>query len=444
MKFRTLTLVSLLCYLASLAATQTAYGGPFLPIRWISLASFSFFGALSWLANDRRLPLGELAFRVVVYLFLWSLTAINGVYPQFSTYRLIAHALVVVSCLILLPQAIQFSDGARLLHILKVLIATTLIISWLSPAPLTAFDSANQFRGIFGNSNSLGHMAAIGCLLFMHGVLTKSGSRSAQIQLVLAAFSAILLIRSGARSSSVALLAGLIALFVVKKELNARNMLIGWGIVISGLIITLTLQSRVEGFIFKRLSNESVESRTSSLTISRLPTWSASWEGFKERPILGWGFGVDSDTDLSNWHGQFTAVGFTGRDALNDLTFTLETGGIVGCIAYFFMLTIALRMWIPPIQLAWFASGLRQSELAITKSALQAQQAFACLNLLLIVLFELDDTALSAGSFPSVLLWTSLGISTALRTLLLHELPRRLLATYTGSSFLVSANEEAH
>jgi O-antigen ligase len=342
----------------------------------------------------------------------------------------------------LLPQAIQLVDGQRVLFALKILIGITLLVSWLNPAPLTTFDSANQFRGIFGNANSLGHLSAIGCLLYMHGFLSKSGTQSGRLQMALAIFSAFILIRSGARSSSIALLSGLIALFVLRKELNARNMLIGWGIIFSGFVLAVTLQSHVLGFIFKNQSVGVAGQHAKNFTYSRFPTWSASWEAFKERPILGWGFGVDSNTDLSNWHGQFTAVGFTGRDAVNDLTFTLETGGIAGCFAYFYLLSIALRMWVPPLRIAWLDSGLNQFEFGVMKGALEAQQAFACLTLLLIVLFEFDDTALSAGSFPSVLLWASLGISAALRTLLAYDLPRRIKANQASRRFLVPVREE--
>jgi Lipid A core - O-antigen ligase and related enzymes len=409
-------------------------------MRWVSLASLSAFGLLTWVSRDQRISLGALNLRVAVYLILWGLTVIGGVFPLFSIYRLLAHVLVVVSCLVLLPQAIQLNDGNRALIVLKALIAVTLIISWVNPAPLTSYDSANQFRGIFGNSNSLGHMAAIGCLLFMHGFLTASNRTFGKLELLLTIFCGYILIRSGARSSSVALLAGLVALFVIRKEMNTRNLLAGWGVVLSGLILAITLQSHIVDFVFKSRARENPKLVTQSISYSRLPTWSASWEGFKQRPLLGWGFGVDSDTDLSNWHGQFTAIGFTGRDALNDLTFTLETGGIVGCFAYFFLLAFAIKLWIPPLQAGWLSKGLQQAECEIVNSAIEAQQAFACLTVMLIVLFEFDDTALSAGSFPSVLLWTSLGFSAALRTMLTTELPQRVLTTYLRRMRLTTAS----
>ncbi len=78
---------------------------------------------------------------------------------------------------------------------------------------------------------------------------------------------------------------------------------------------------------------------------------------------------------------------------MNDLTFALETGGIVGLFAYIFMLSIASKLWISHDLLVRFKASLCPSDYGIARSVLDAQQAFMSLTVLLIVLFEFDDTA---------------------------------------------------
>ncbi len=286
---RNLTFASLFVYMVSLAATQTAYGAPFTSVRWVALAALSAFGAISWLSQGKHLPLKNLNIRVFVYVLLWSMTVINGEYPLFSSFRLLSHAMVLVSTLVFLPQVIGLTDASKLLATLKIIVAAMLLISYFRPAPLTPFDVPTQFRGIFGNANSFGHMA-VGCLLFTHGFMTKPGTRLAQIQLVLMAVAGIMMIRSGTRSSVLALIAGLVTLFLIRGRLSSRNVLIVSAILFIALFVALTMQPSIQAFVLKTEPNAPNGSSLSSLTSSRTPNLGGLVAGFQTAPFARLGF----------------------------------------------------------------------------------------------------------------------------------------------------------
>jgi len=54
------------------------------------------------------------------------------------------------------------------------------------------------------------------------------------------------------------------------------------------------------------------ESFSEQIFKSRREVWSAAWEGFQNRPFLGWGFGAD-DTMSKEWNVQFTALGTVSK-----------------------------------------------------------------------------------------------------------------------------------
>src|SRR5262249_37782108 len=121
---RSLTLLCLFIHLASLAATQTAYGASFSMLRWFSLFAFTGFGALCWGTSGKKFPLLQtINTRVVIYLVLWGATVIYADYPLFSSYRWVAHAMIIVSALVFLPSVVRMTDISKLLLVLKLIVA---------------------------------------------------------------------------------------------------------------------------------------------------------------------------------------------------------------------------------------------------------------------------------------------------------------------------------
>ena len=416
-------MISLFIHLASLAATQTAYGASFSMLRWFSLFALAGFSGLCWITSQQRPGrLESVNIRVLIYLALWGLTVISAEYPLFSGYRWFAHAMILVSSLVFLPHILRMTDASKVLLALKLIVIVILIMSYFWPAKLTVLDDPRLYRGILGNANALGHMAAVGCLLFLHGFLTQRGTRWGLLQGAMAGLAGILLIKSGARSSTVAFLAGFLVLYVLYKSHLSRYVIFGVVSVAIALVAIPDLPESIGKFVVKQGDEAHSGTTMERLTYSRQASLESSWEGFNERPVLGWGFGLDKDTNLSGWHGEWIAVGANGRDTVNDVTYTLESGGIVGLFAYVFILALIFKAWIPGALRSMLDVRLRRSGYQLLASVYEAQKAFYCLTALLIVMFEFDNTALAAGNFFSALVWVSLGLSLGLQALLMYSL----------------------
>jgi hypothetical protein len=419
-----LTLVSLLVHLASSAVSQTIYGASFSSLRWLSLFALVGVGFATW-ATSRRPPvrMDAVNLRVVVYLGLWCLTVIGADYPLFSAYRLAAHAMIVISGLVLLPAVLRTKDVRLLLPALKIITGVILLVSYFRPAQLNSFDDPNLARGIMGDPNALGHTAALGCILLLHGFINQKGTRWGAMQAALAGLAVILLIRSGARSAVVAFIAGFIPLLIFYRAQLSRYVTIGAAAAIVALLTLPFLSDRINGFLVKEASSQTEETDVTleRMGASRLSLWTREWNDFLERPLLGWGFGLDSGANLSNWNGEFTATGVLQVDPTNDILYTLEGGGVVGLFAYVVMMSLMLKAGFPKAVRAALDAELRRPGYKMVKEAYETQKAFYCVSILLIVMFEFDNTALAAGNFFAALLWIGLGLSAGLHARLMYR-----------------------
>jgi O-antigen ligase/polysaccharide polymerase Wzy-like membrane protein len=425
--FRNLALLSLLTHMVATAATQTAFGNSFSQLRWVSLFALTVLGAVAWITSPQRdLRLLSVNMRVAAYSALWGLTVIYSEHAVFAGYRLVAHLMIVVFGLVFLPQLLRLTDAPRMLTILKLIIGIILVVSYFRPAPLTIYDDPDLYKGILGNANTLGHMSAVGCLLFFHGYLTGSDTRWGRVQAGLAGLAALLMMQSGARSSLAAFVAGLFMLCFLYRERLSRHLVL---MLLAGLAVIALVPNvpqRISDFAFKHRVNVEFESTLDHLTFSRQEAWERSWDGFMQKPILGWGFGLDSDADLSNWMGAWTSLGVTGRDPVNDVMSTLESGGVVGLVAYVAIMALLSKGWFPLAVRTSFDGAVKQPEGTRVLQMYEAQKAYFCLSLMLIVLFEFDNTALAAGSFFAALLWVSLGLCVGFRALLMAGIRRSI------------------
>jgi O-antigen ligase len=418
-------MLSLFVHLFASAATQTAYGADFSMLRWYSLFALAGFGGLHWIIGGQTpLRMKSVNTRVLIYFALWGLTVVNSEYPLFSSYRLLAHAMIVVSALVFIPPFLRTTDASKLLLALKVIVAVILVASYFWPAPLNRLDVINMYRGIFGDANSLGHMSAVGCLLFLHGFFIQRRGRWGQLQGALAGLAGIMLIQSGARSSFLTLLAGLLVFYLLYRSQLPRYVAI-LGIIgaVSTPIIFPSIQEDISRFVFKKSTDENASTLVRVLS-SHQPVLDKHWEGFKERPLLGWGFGLDKDTKLSRWNGSWSSTAATGRDPVNDIMYTLESGGVVGLFSYVFLLSVIFKAWIPAAERSMLKARLRQPGYEPLSLMYETQKIFYCLAAALIVMFEFDNTALSAGNFFAALLWVSLGLALGMYSVLMYSLRR--------------------
>jgi O-antigen ligase len=410
------TRFSLLGYLFSLALTQTVYGGPFMNTRWVMLAALTASSAADWILLGARR--GYRAFgsheRILILYLLATLGTV--VYAQnwvFSGMRWASHAAMLVIFLIFLPQIMVPRQARSMLDTLKYLMAALLIVSWLRPFIENIPDTGTLYHGAMGNANAMGHLAFMTALLFLQSLFTSNVPRVRFGSGALALAAVITVWQSGARSSILALVIGVLLLFYYyRREMQGLAML---GILLGGLAMISfpTLPDQISQFVLKTHDDHGATSFDP--VRSRRPVWSAAYEGFKERPLVGWGFGADRMI-TKEWNVKLTAVGSVERDAVNDFLFMMEGCGIIGLCSYLLLIYIVLDQRPGRSRRSVLQRFSRNREVnSRTMPLYHAHVALFILPTCLLFLNQLDNSALSAGNLISVVMWLSTGCAALLR-----------------------------
>lgn len=458
-------LACLLFYIGTLAATQTAYGMGFMTLRWYALGLLTLVSFVYWLFG--RIPSKEgVKYRrdpFIVFVFLGAtlLSATAGENYQFSGLKWGTQGMLILSCMVFLRRTLNTERLGDLLVPLKVLTLLLLGVSIVSPATSPAYDSP-YFRGAMGDANSLGHVSAICALVYLQGAITARHQGWRLLQLAVGALAVTVLIRTGARSSMTAFMAGLIlinlysglfrsllakaALFLLAAFIFASPMLQSKALLFltkeerknEGAMQMMTIERRIKTGLF-----------SDTLFVTRERLWSEAWEGFTRRPLLGWGFGANADIP-KEWSVRPTGIGLT-RDITNDILFILEGSGLVGFLAYLGLMFSILRQSPTHQQLLLIRSSFRRGMLLaptpanaqesisrnssalwrgtdrpgkaaaangqddLTLSRAYAHSQTYILSVSLFVLFLLDGSAFSAGSLISAIFWISAGAASLAR-----------------------------
>jgi O-antigen ligase len=287
-----------------------------------------------------------------------------------------------------------------------------LFASWVNPASKVSSLDLELYRGAFGSSNAMGQVAAIGALLFIHGALTKKIHWLRYLEASMAALALCLAWSSGARSAMIAFLTGIVLMnYIYGASLSKKTIWIT--LLIALLMVAMPDLPKRAHMVLLRGSKAS-ESFSEQIFKTRKEVWSAAWEGFQNRPFLGWGFGAD-DTISKEWNIQFTALGTVSRDNVNDTMIVLESTGIVGLVAYLLLILVALKQ-IPTRNQRWMLHQTSSSiPVKIDLSLYHVHAVTYILATSLIVMVQFDNTALSAGNFISVVLWLCVALSGAIK-----------------------------
>lgn len=426
-KIKDLVFVALIGYLGILAATQTVYGGRFMNLRWVTLSILLFVTGLYWLTTRSRkqsaLLLDKSTGILLLYLLSTFLSVVFAENPLFSGFRWASHSMMLIVFLVFLRQNLTFSQVQKILVVLKLIITFLLFLSLLNPAPQTIYDNLEVFRGVMGSANSMGQIAAIGVVIFIHGLLIGRIKLTRYLEGVLACLAMGIVWWSGSRSATITFMTGL-GLITYFYRQKIRGKVFWFVLLICLLMVTFPgLFYEAKRFAYKgsdvsmRLSEQIAKSRTK--------VWSASWEGFEDRPICGWGFGADRSI-TKDWTVRLTALGTVERDAVNDFLFMLEGCGVVGFGAYLLLIYIVWRQKPTLRQVSilrlknYSRSNLKGHYFAVN----HAHAIFFTLAVSLLVLVQFDNTALSAGNFISVMLWLSVSAAGAMRKeVLFNEFP---------------------
>jgi O-antigen ligase len=410
------TQISLLGYLISLALTQTVYGWPFMPVRWAMLGLLAASSIADIILVSRhaefRIRSGN-GLILTIYLLLTFGTVIYAENWMFSSMRWISHAIMLVVFMISLPQIITLGQIRRIMLFLKYMMGFLVIISWILPT----YDNANQYQGAMGNANSMGDIAFISAFLFLQNYITEKLPRARNIAGVIALISVITIWKSGARSAMIAFVAAVILLCYYYRRNMRGTVLVG---ILAGSIAMVSFP-QVPEQIFHFAQKTDRNRKSVNPMQSRIPVWTAAYQGFKAKPLIGWGFGADSSISRE-WTFRFTSLGATERDVVNDFLFMMEGGGIVGLGSYLLLIVLVLKQRPNRAQrdiLQTFSrdqeSGSRDMDLHHTHVGLYV------LPVCLMVLFQIDNTALSAGNLISLTVWVCTGCAAVLR----HEIGTR-------------------
>lgn len=456
-------LLSIVFYLGTLMITQTAYGWPFMPLRWVGLILLATTCGFCWLFalstgkyrwDPRGLP--------KVLIFFLAITLISVFTSEnfsFSGLRWLSNVMLLLTCIVFLRGIFGHIQAHQMIGMLKAITFLLLLGSFLFPAPKTGFESA-YFRGAMNDPNSLGHVTVIAALIFLHGAFTLPSKSWRQVHGLIAAFSIGILVITFARSSMAAFLAGMAVMslyYAVGRSLLAKAAIF---FLIAFTLASPVLQTKITRFVEKdrpqdilsstiiRLDQPSdvVTPKPTSIFISRESLWADAWEGFIQRPLQGWGFSMNKDTPKT-WVIGITSIGMI-RDATNDILFILEGSGLLGIIGYVFLACFIwqqapTRRQRMALQAKWRGNFSKPSaipgetqlrglppavpRLSPVSSPPESKIPPApaewrnhthtiayILSVSLWILFLFDGSAFSPGSLISVIFWISTGISSAI------------------------------
>ena len=453
-----LILFNLLFYLGSLAITQTAHGNRFLTLRWLSLAVLTGVALLYWLMGriPRHDPVGNRGAPHMVWAYLLATLASVAVAHNygFSGLRWVTHAMVILTFMILLRGTFQSRNTHQIIWILRGIMMVLLVVSFFMPAPRTVYENP-YFRGAMGDSNSLGHVAMICALIFLHGAIVSEKMHWRLLQLGVAFGATGILFFTWARSSMVGFLMGLMLLnlyYGLTRSLLAKAAAI---LLICFLLASPLIQSGILEFVAKDRGAKEKEQPSQVLAVikgdifkkgpsfetvvdTRTHLWSEAWEGFTQKPFLGWGFGANKDMD-QEWSIIPTSAGVV-RDATNDFLLTLEGSGLIGCLAYLVMMISIFKQSLTWQQIRRIrrspngkllmgenprsgtapkerGAGRERKNLEFKQEGMRDHQhaLFYILSISLFALFQTDGSAFSAGSLISAIFWVCAGAAGALR-----------------------------
>jgi len=408
---------ALFFYLGTLAIAQTVYGRAFMNARWLALACLLVIAAAYWLSTKRlRTSRGrDTSTKIVlVYLAMTFLSVITAENFSFSVMKWASHAAMIVVFLLFLWQSLTVKQVSQALNILKWLIVILIVLSWLNPSTVNYREDIDLYSGAFGNPNAMGQVAAVGSLLFLHSFLTAKASWLRWVELIMTCVAASFVWSSGARSAMVTSVIGLVLMnYFYPSKLRGK---VFWVTLLLGAIALAVPQ--MPKAVISVVLRGSTETKTFSeqLFQTRTEVWSAAWEGFKKRPVFGWGFGAD-DKISRYWEPKLTSIGVITRDSVNDTLIVLESTGVTGLIGYVLLVLLAIRQ-IPTRQGRFLLRKIHAPPSVLREADFSAYHNHGIAFIIaasLLVTVQFDNTALSAGNFVSVTLWLCVALAGAIR-----------------------------
>ena len=347
--------VAFALFVASFPFEGFTFGGSSLP-RVIGFA-FVFFALIQPDVTFRRPPAAFWYFSCFLVVFVlrgWLGGPADGAELRFRSLLLVQLLFVlwIASNLLRYPKVF--------FGVLSAFVASCVLLSALQIAGLTAEQSGRgRETTVSQDPNNVGAVLALG-LVAAAGIAygRKRAGRFARLAIFLVfAFISVAVVRTGSRGAIVSLAVGLTVLILRRGSawVRFRNVLL----VLTGLAVLAVMVSSSE------VSSQRWESTLEGGSLAgREKMYPIELQMFLERPLVGWGCGVNN-TELGRRLGQ------PPRDTHTTYLWVLTEDGLLGGIPYFFALFLCVRS-------AWRA---RRSAYGLVPLALVAEILIVSLTL---------------------------------------------------------------
>ncbi len=210
-----------------------------------------------------------------------------------------------------------------------------------------------RFQGSLGNPAYVAPYLMFSLFYIFWLWLSESGSKLLKNILygAAAAFLTVFFIASQTRGAFVGLVAAtfvFLAVLVIENQARRKQLLVLIAVLV--ILLTVLIYYRNTAFVRQLPSGRLFDLAFSDRTFqTRLWTWNSAWQGFKERPILGWGpenFSAVFDKYFDPRHyvpGQNSETWF---DYAHSLVFDyLAETGILGLLSFLGIFLVFYREW---------------------------------------------------------------------------------------------------
>jgi|Deesub1362A_J573_1020465.scaffolds.fasta_scaffold01479_11 putative inorganic carbon (HCO3(-)) transporter len=266
--------------------------------------SFTMYIPLAICYKRYRPTITPLLISILLFTLIVGIADLQGVNPYksfWSNYERMEGYITILHLALLFLLLRTFfrthRDWKILLNLLVINGVVVCIYAIINPIPMRITGFTEPFRGrLYGTLGNPPFLASYLTLtVFLTSLLGYITKRFLFKCLYILAIilNLVVIYLTASRAATVALSSGMMVFFIAwlsstKNELKKRLLIMG--LLVTILIIVLILINKKGGFLNESMLYQRFANITSDPSVmSRLETWEMAWNGFKTRPVLGWG-----------------------------------------------------------------------------------------------------------------------------------------------------------